>query len=179
MTTNRNEQSEQGGIYARRIEAENVVSGTQMQGGDAQTAAALVQLAQAIRRGDIHADEIKARNLVSGLQYIADPAQANVEDLCRELAALRTQLEQAIAAQEIPDAADAEDARESLAAAETELSKPEPHGNRVLRKLDEFSQIITRSAETADGAGKIGALVIQLAPVAAALWQIAQRVLGG
>src|SRR5436190_216988 len=99
MTTNRNDQSEQGGIYARRIEAENVVSGTQVQGGDAQTAAALVQLAQAIRRGDI--------------------------------------------------------------------------------RLDEFSQIITRSAETADGAGKIGALVIQLAPVAAALWQIAQRVLGG
>jgi hypothetical protein len=48
----------------------------------------------------------------------------------------------------------------------------------VLRKLDEFSQIITRSAETADAAGKLSALVISLAPVAAALWQIAGRLLG-
>ncbi len=129
--------------------------------------------------GGIHADEIKARNLVSGLQYIADPAQASVEDLRRELAALRTQLEQAIAAQEIPDAADADDARESLATAETELAKPQPAKNRVLRKLDELSQIITRSAETADAAGKLGALVIRLAPIAATIWQVAQHLLGG
>ena len=48
--------------------------------------------------GDLlSAEEIKARNLVSGLQYIADPAHASVEDLRRELVALRTQLEQAIA----------------------------------------------------------------------------------
>src|SRR5713101_4837753 len=146
MATNSNEQ---GGIHARRIEADNVVSGTQIQEGDAQTAAALVQLAQAIQRGDISADEIKARHLVSGLQYIADPTQASVEDLRRELAALRTRLEQAIAAQEIPDAADAEDAQESLTTAETELAKPEPNGGRVLRKLDALSQIVTRSAETA------------------------------
>ncbi len=55
MATNSNEQ---GGIHARRIEADNVVSGTQIQGGDMQSAAALVQLAQAIQRGDISADEI-------------------------------------------------------------------------------------------------------------------------
>jgi len=171
--------NEQGGIHARRIEAENVVSGVQFQGGDAQTAAAFVQLAQAIRRGDIRAEEIKARNLVSGLQYIADPAQATVEDLRRELLALRTQLEQAIASEEFSDTADAQDAQASLATAETELAKPVPNGNRVLRKLDEFSQIITRTAETADAAGKLGALVIRLAPVAATLWQVAQHLFGG
>lgn len=113
------------------------------------------------------------------MQYIADPAQASVDDLRRELVALRTQLEQAIAAQEFSDAADAQDAKESLAVAQSELAKPQPNGNRVLRKLDEVSQIITRSAEMADAAGKLGALVIQLAPVAAALWQIAGRILGG
>ncbi len=170
---------EQGGIHARRIEADNVVSGTQIQGGDAQSAAALVQLAQAIQRGDISADEIKARNLVSGLQYIADPTQVSVEDLRRELAALRTRLEQAIAAQEIPDTADAEDAQESLTTAETELAKAQPNGGRVLRKLDALSQIVTRSAETAQAAGKLGTMVIQLAPVAATLWQVAQKLLGG
>ena len=176
MTTNSNEQ---GGIHARRIEADNVVSGTQIQGGDAQSAAALIQLAQAIQLRDISADEIKARNLVSGLQYIADPAQASLDDLRRELAALRTRLEQAIAVQEIPDAADAEDAQESLTTAETELAKPQPNGGRVLRKLDALSQIVTRSAETAQAAGKLGAMVIQLAPVAATPWQVAQKLLGG
>ena len=171
--------NEPGGIHARRIEAENVVSGVQMQGGDAQSAYSMLQLAQAIRQGQISAEEIKARNLVSGLQYVADPAQASVEDLRRELLALRTQLEQAIASQEFSDPADAQDATESLVTAETELAKPQPNGNRVLRKLDAFSQIITRSAETADAAGKLGALVIQLAPLAATLWQVAQHLFGG
>src|SRR5260370_32509997 len=109
MDKKRNE--EPGGIHAKRIKAENVVSGVQVQGGDMQTAATLIQLAQAIRRGEINADEIEARHLVSGLQYIADPTQASAEDLRRELAALRTQLEQAIVAQEISDVADAEDAQ--------------------------------------------------------------------
>ena len=171
--------NEPGGIHARRIQADNVVSGVQMQGGDAQTAASLIHLAQAIRQGQINAEEIKARNLVSGLQYIADPAQASVEDLRRELLALRTQLEQAVASQEFSDPADAEDAQESLVTAETELAKPQPNGNRVLRNLDAFSQIITHSAETADAAGKLGALVIQLAPIAATLWQVAQHLFGG
>ncbi len=175
MNTNRNGQ---GGIRVKRIEAENVVSGVQIQGGEAQSAAALVSLAHAIQRGDISAEEITARNLVSGLQYISDPAQANMEDLRRELASLHTQLEQAVAAHEIPDAADANDAISNLTSAEAELVKPEPNSNRVLRKLDELSQIVTRSAETAEAAGKLGALVIRLAPVVATLWQVAQRHLG-
>ena len=156
MTTN---SGEPGSIRAKRIEAENIVSGVQIQGSDTQSAAALVQLAQAIRRGDIQADEIKARNLVSGLQYIADPTQTSVEEFQRELAALRERLEQAITAQEIPDPSDAADAKESLTTVEAELAKPQPNGSRVMRKLDEVCQILTRSAQAADAAGKIGALV--------------------
>src|SRR5260370_41659985 len=177
MVTNRDE--EPGGIHAKRIKAEHVVSGVQVQGGNAQTASTLIQLAKAIRRGDISADEIEAHHLVSGLQYIADSGQASIEDLRRELAALRTKLEQAIAAQEIPDPADAVDAQESLKSAEDELAKSQPHSNRGLRKLDEFSQIMTHSAETAEAAGKFGTRLMQLAPLAAAVWQIAQKLLGG
>ncbi len=44
MSTHENEP---GGIHARRIEANNVVSGVQIQGGDARAASKLVQLAQA------------------------------------------------------------------------------------------------------------------------------------
>lgn len=176
MTTNKSE--EPGSIRAKRIKAENIVSGIQLQGSDSQTASTLIQLAQSIQRGDISADEIEAHHLVSGLQYIADPTQASVENLRRELAALHMKLEQAIAAQEIPDVVDAEDAQESLKSAEDELAKPQPHGNRVLRKLDELSQIITRSAETAEAAGKLGSRVIQLAPLVATIWKIAHKLLG-
>jgi hypothetical protein len=175
MTT---DSGELGGIRAKRIEAENVVSGVQIQGANTQSATSLVQLAQAIRRGDIQADEIKTHNVVSGLQYIADPTQVSVEDFRRELTALQECLEQAIAAQEIPDPVDAADAKESLTTAEAELAKPQPSGSRVVRKLDEVCQILTHSAQAAESAGKIGALVIKLAPVAATLWQVAQHILG-
>ena len=88
------------------------------------------------------------------------------------------QLEQAITAHEIPDVADANDITSNLATVEAELAMPQPDSNRVLGGLDELSQIVTRSAETAEAAGKLGALVIRLAPVVAALWQVAQRHLG-
>lgn len=65
------EKNQIGGIHAKHIEAENVVSGMQAQGSVAQ-AAKLLQLAEAIGSGEISADEIKARNLVSGLQYISE-----------------------------------------------------------------------------------------------------------
>lgn len=90
MTTNDQEPS---GIHAQRIQADNVVYGTQIQGGDPAKAAVLIQLAQAIKGGKISADDIKARNVVSGLQYIADPATASAEDLRKELISFQARLD--------------------------------------------------------------------------------------
>ncbi len=167
-----------GGIHAKRIRADNVVSGVQMQGGEPQQAAAMVSLAQAIRGGEIRANEITAGNLVSGLQYIADPAQATPEQLRQEITALRPQVKQAVAHQEIADSGEAEDVQQGLAEAEQELAKLQPNGQRVIRKLDEVNTILTRSAKIAQTTSKTRALVIQLAPVAATLWQVAQRLFG-
>ena len=175
MTTNSHEQ---GGIHTRRIEADNVVSGTQIQGGNQEDAASLVQLAQAIQRSDITADDTTARNLVSGLQYIAHPAQATIEDLRRELTVLRPKVDTAIAAQEIPDEDEAKAATDDLAAAEKELAKPQPNGEKVLKRLKNVNEILTQSAQAAEEAGKISAMVIKLAPIAAIVWQVAQRLLG-
>ena len=169
---------QQGGIKAKRIQADHVVSGVQIQGGNPQQAAGLIQLAQAIRRGDITADEIIAQNVVIGLQYISDPTQATADDLRRELTAVRIKVEQAIDAHEFMDQTDAEDAKESLATAENELSKPQPNGSRIMRKLDEANTIITKSAETAEKVGKLGAILMKLAPAVAILWQVAQRIFG-
>jgi hypothetical protein len=167
-----------GSIRAKHIQADNIVTGAQIQGSNTQEAALLIQVTQQLRGGNIDADEIIAHNIISGLQYIANPSQANSEDLRNELKALRVKLEQAITDLEIPDAEDAEDARESLATAENELAKPQPNGNRVLRKLDEANSILVKSAQAAEAAGKLSAQVIRLAPIAAVIWQVAQRVFG-
>jgi hypothetical protein len=168
-----------GGIQAHTIEAEHVVSGVQQIGGEASQAADLVELAKALGSGSIKADSIKAKNVVTGLQYIADPAQATPDQLRQELARLQAQLAEAIAAGDFENAGDAEDAQADLTAAEAELAQPEPQGNRVVRKLKAVTEILTESAGAAQAAGKAGIALIKLAPVAAALYQIAAKMFGG
>jgi hypothetical protein len=99
-----------GDIKADRINADNVVSGTQIVGGDAALAAELVRTARAIRGGDITAGEILAGNVVTGLQFIAAPSDVTADNLRREVAALRAKLEEAVSAGEVEASADTEDA---------------------------------------------------------------------
>jgi len=168
-----------GGIRAGRIEAENVVDGVQTQGIAATDAAKLVKLAKAIERGGITAEQIKAGNVVSGLQFLTGVPPAVQDDLHREIAALREQVQQAIAAGEVEKTGDAEDVQDALEKAEAEVAKPEPDGERVVRKLETATKILTRTADLAQAAGKAGSRVIRLAPLAAALWKLAEKILGG
>ena len=168
-----------GGIDAKTIKAETVVHGMHLIGGDLQDAAHAVSLAQALGQGTIKADNIEAKNVVAGFLYIADPAQATTEQLRQEVTHLKRQLAEAIAAGEIDEAGDADDAQTDLAEAEAELAKPEPEGRRVLRKLKSVTDILTESATVAQKAGKVGKAAIKLAPVAAALYQIAVKLFGG
>ena len=167
-----------GGIQAHTIKAENLVSGVQQIGGAAADSADLVELAKALGSGSIKADSIEAKNVVAGLQFIADPSQATPDELRQEIAALQQQLAEAIAAGDFPNAGDAEDAQADLAAAEKELTAPEPQGSRVVRKLKAATEILTESAGAAQAAGKVGIALIKLAPVAAALYQIATTMFG-
>jgi len=167
------------GIRAGTMKAKHVVDGIQLQGGDAETVAQLVKLAQGIRSGAIEVTGLlEADSVVSGLQYIADPAHATPGDLRQEVAALRTQLEQAFAEGGITDDAGIQDATAALTAAESELSAPQPQGSRVVRKLSEVSDILTEGAEAAENAGKVGEHLAKLAPIAAILWQVARGVFG-
>ena len=165
-----------GGIRAHTIKADNVVQGMQQIGGKADEAAQLVQLAQALSQGSISANSIEAKNVVAGLQYIADPTQATTEQLRQEVAHLKSQLAEAIAAGEMDAAGDAEDVQNALDEADTELAKPEPQGNRIVRKLKSVTDILTESATVAQKAGKVGVAIIKLAPVAATLYQIAVNI---
>jgi hypothetical protein len=167
---------QKGGIHARRIEAENVVHGIQMQGGTPEMAASLVRLAKDIHGGNITADEIKAGNVVAGVQFLAGKPPVTREEVQRELAALREQVQAIIAAGEIADKTDSEDIAAALAAAETELAKPVPKGERVARKLKEAAELLTGAAEAATAVGKVGQAVIKLAPVAMMLWNLAEAI---
>jgi hypothetical protein len=168
-----------GGIRAGRIVAENVVDGVQITGADAQTAESLIRVAKDIQRGAITADEIRAKNIVTGLQYISDPANASADSLRKELAVFKQKLDDVIKAGEIPDAADAADAadaKDAIEKVETEAKAKAPLGKRIVRKLGEITEILTKSAEAMKAAGNLEAQIIKLAPYAAALWLAAQNI---
>lgn len=167
-----------GGIRARTIKADNVVDGVLMEGGDPSAAEGLIALAKSLARGGISADSIEAQKLVSGLHYIQDPKSATPADLHREIGAFREQLDSAVAAGEIPDADDAEELQTAVVKAETELAKPEPQGNKVVRWLSTATTILNSSAETAQAAGKLQAHIIKLAPTAAVIYTIARGLFG-
>jgi len=168
-----------GGIHAGRIEADNVVSGVQQLGGSLADATGAVALAEALRQGSISADSIQARNVVAGFQYIADPTQATTDQLRREVAALRQQLAAAVAAGEVTQTADVEDAQDALDIAEQALAEEAPQGGRVIRKLREAADLLAEGARTAEAARQAGQALLKLAPAAAALYQIASQLFGG
>jgi hypothetical protein len=165
-----------GGIRAGKIEAENVVDGVLLQGGSPEAARSLVALANAVRRGGITADEIRAGSVVSGLHFVGEQAPTTAADLRAELAALRERVTQAIEAGEIAKRGDAEDVATALAQAATELEQPQPDGERVVRKLESAAKLLTAVAGAAQAAGQVGAQVIQLAPLTAMLWKLAQTI---
>lgn len=173
------DQSSVGGIHANRIEAENVVQGMQQLGGDLTNAADAVALAEALRGGSITAGSIEAKNVVAGFQYIADPAHATPDELRQEVAELKRQLAAAIAAGEIETSGDVDDVQNALAAAETELAEAQPQGSRVVRKLKEAAELLTEGAKTTAAARQAGQALLKLAPVAAAIYQIATNLFGG
>ena len=129
--------------------------------------------------GGIQAGQIHAQNVASGVQVVGVPDGPDMAELRRQVAALREQLARAVAAGEMADPADAEDAHEALATAEQELAAPQPRGSRVVRRLAEVAEILTRGAEATEALGKAGTHIVKLAPIAATLYQVAQKLFGG
>jgi len=166
------------GIHAKTIKADNIVNGVLMEGGDAETAQSLIQLAKELERGSITADSMEAKNIVAGLHFIKDPASATADDLHKEIAALKADIQKAVAAGEVPDEDDAQELTTAVEKTETELAKPDPQGGKVVRWLNNITTILNGSAETAQAAGKLQNQVIKLAPAAAVVYSIARTVFG-
>jgi len=164
-----------------KIQADNVVAGIQIQGGDAAIARACLDAAQALQQtGSIEAvQDIIARNVVAGLQYIGQAGTTpDVEQFQRELAALREQLQQAIQAREIADPYEVEDAQKAVDRAIEQTRTAKPVTERISAQLDNAFTIITKAATAAEAAGKFQAGVIKLAPVVVALQKLASLLFG-
>jgi hypothetical protein len=168
-----------GGIQAKRIQADNVVRGTQVVGFDAEQAARMTALARDIQAGTITADDIIASNVVEGLQVIGRTGQPPTQDQMRtEIAALRQQLDAAIAKGAIKDPGDAQDAKEAVARAEEEVAKPKPVGDRIAKNLEKTSTILTKVSGAVDKLGDVGNSLVKLAPIASALAAVAMHMFG-
>ncbi len=168
-------QQKTGGIHAKRIKADNIVDGVQVQGGDAEIAKAAMELAKELQTGGIRAEEIIAKNLVEGFQYIGkDGNPPDIAQFRQELAALQKQLTQAIQSGEFEDAYDAEDAQKALDRAAEQANQDTPVAEKVIAQLDKAAKIIAKVGEAAQSAGKAGLILIKLAPIAAGLKKIAE-----
>lgn len=165
-----------GGVKAGRdIQADNIVIGVQVQSADAETARELLKLAQTIESGSVEAvQDIIARNIVTGLQYLGQGgSEPNRRQFQRELAALREQVAQAIAAGEIGGAYDAEDAQRAVDRTIEQVQAEKPVAEKITSQLDRAATIINKAVTVAESAGKLQATVIKLAPIVVALKKLA------
>jgi len=123
--------------------------------------------------------DIIAKNVVTGLQYIGQAdTTPNVEQLHRELAALREQLQQSIQAKEIADPYEAKDVQKAVDRAIEQTHTAKPVAERITTHLAKASTIVTKAATVAEAAGKLQAVVLKLVPVVAALQKLASLLFG-
>lgn len=158
-----------------KIQADNIVTGTQIQGADAETAQKLLESARQIKSGTVEAvQDIIAKNIVTGFQYLGQGGDLSREQFEKELAAVREQLAQAIAASEIADEYEAEDAQKAIERAIEQTQAEQPAAEKITKQLETAATIIEGAAKTAEAAKNFGAKVIKLAPVVLGLAKVAQ-----
>jgi hypothetical protein len=168
-----------GSVRARTIQADNIVTGQQIQGADAEAARELLALARQMETGSVEAvQDIIAKNVVTGLQYLGQGGTApTLQQFRQELAALREQLAQAVQAGEFAQAYDAQDAQTAVARAIEQSQVPQPAAEKITPHLERAVTIINQAAEAANSVGNFQAAVIKLAPIGTALYRLASLIL--
>ncbi|MCP4361192.1 MAG: hypothetical protein GY796_24555 [Chloroflexi bacterium] len=175
MTTQESTPSSGGVKAGRNIQADNIVTGVQIQGAEAETAQKLLESAQQIKSGSVEAvQDIIAKNIVTGFQYLGQGGQVTRQQFDQELAAVREQLAEAIAANEIEDEEEAEDAQTAVKRAIKHTQAEQPASEKITKNLSKAAEIIEGAAKTAEAAKNFGAKVIKLVPVVLGLAKIAQ-----
>lgn len=160
-----------GGIFANKIEAENVVSGLQAK-NSTFTSEELLNISKGVLTNRISADEIRGKNIVSGIQLL-NTEPKNVEELLGEVKKLREQ----IILLENQEGINKSQVVENLNKAESELSQNNPSGSKVLDSLEKTAKVLTVGADIAQAAGNLGSQIFKLATIASVLWKLATTLL--
>lgn len=161
-----------GGIFANKIEAENVVSGIQANSSAAISSKELLEMSKGLLTNKITADEIRGKNVVSGIQLLNSEPK-NSEELLLEVRALRDQ----IVSLETQTGVNKSQAVESLKVAEDELVQDAPNAPKILESLETTAKVLTVGADIAQSAGNLGSQIFKLATIASVLWKIASTFL--
>lgn len=139
-------------------------------------AGSLLKLAQTLRKGGASAGMLVASEGVSGFQVIRNPDTATLPELRRELAVLRSRLEDSLLAGTTSPSPAIEEVRQSLSEAALELARPGGEIHRSLQSLGWAADHLHRSGEEARNADDLTPDLAQLAVSAATLWSITARI---
>jgi hypothetical protein len=166
------------GIRARRIDAENVIHGSQLQGVPADLAQELLPALKPTVEGGITADHISARNVIEGIQILNSAGVVTVTDMRSQLAVLTAQLKELAANNCFNDPLEGKIALGAAADASAELDPASPDGPRVLGRLERLSHVLKSAVAVCTTAGTLSESLASVASLAEALYHAAQRLFG-
>lgn len=129
-----------------------------------------------IAGGDVNKNQYQAGGdiNVAGRDIIIGQPPENRDEFAEQLKQLQALLQEAIQKGEFANEGDAKDAVEEVEEALEETQAENPDGERITRKLDTATKILDKAGEAATAAGKVGAVVLKAAPVAATLLKAVQ-----
>lgn len=120
-------------------------------------------------------DVVTGPRILSAARGTASPT---LDDLQRELSAIRAELDEVQAAQGSAAQRRLDDARHELATVSDELAEAEPDEGRVLDKLKSATDILVKVGEAADAAEGLGSRLGKIAPYLAILYTWAKAFFG-
>ncbi len=171
------ERPKTGGVRAGgKIKADHIITGVDIEGAiDDETLQAALQVMQKLSTGEVTATgDITAKNIVTGLRYL-NPDSPTPADFVAEVKALREQLDQAIAAEEITSDTEAKYARRALDEAAEMAQEEEPLKDILIGRIKEFLNIATKASETFITLDKAAPIIAKTIPTALLLIQMAQK----
>jgi hypothetical protein len=116
---------------------------------------------------------LTAQNIAGGDIYIG-PVPQTRDEFAEQLKQLQALLQEAIAAQEIPNSQDAETLTDDLQDVVKEVQAEQPRNGRISRRLQDMTEIVDNAGKVAEAAGKTGTFILKAAPILAGLAKAVQ-----
>jgi hypothetical protein len=152
-------------IRAKRIKAENVVSGLQIISSENNAPQGLI--GRRPIKGSISAEEIDATNIVSGVQFLSGSVPSSISEVLVELKHVNEEIKKNLSGD-----LGKNDLESAVNATDAEIESPSPNIETIKENLETYEHILSTSSNLFNGAQKIGGQLLSLAPIVSALIQI-------